>query len=174
MKKAEKAIIIDEVQGKFKRARVAVLTDYRGLNVDRITDLRVKLRSVKGEYKVVKNTLANKAANGTSVEKLKDYFNGPVGIVLSYDDSLSVLKVLTEFAKKEENLKIKAGIVEDRLADLKEIKILADLPAKDVLLSKLLMGMKSPIYGLAGSVSGILQKLVFALNSVKDLKAKAG
>ncbi|MBI5182707.1 MAG: 50S ribosomal protein L10 [Nitrospirae bacterium] len=174
MRKTEKAEVIADIHNRFSRAKIAVLTDYRGLDVERMTDLRIRLRSTKAEYKVVKNTLAGKAAEGTAIEKLKEHLNGPVGIVLSYDDSFGVLKVLTEFAKKDERFKIKAGIVEDRVADMKEIKILSDLPPREMLLSKLLAGAKSPVYGLAGSLSGIMRKLIYALDSVKELKAKVG
>lgn len=174
MKKSEKAEIIADFHDRFAKARITVLTEYRGLGVEKMTDLRVKLRGVKAEYKVVKNTLAVKAAEGTTVEKLKDHLNGPVGIALSYDDSFGVLKVLTEFVKKEAQFKIKAGVVEERVANPNEINALAGLPPRDVLLSKFLAGIKFPVYGLAGSLSGIVRKLIYALNSVKELKAKAG
>jgi large subunit ribosomal protein L10 len=174
LKKAEKAEIISEVRERFTKAKVAVLTDYRGLDVEKMTELRVKLRGAKADYKVMKNTLASKAAEGTPMEGLKEHFSGPVGVAISYDDSLSMLKVLTEFAKKEDKLKIKAGLVENKIADLNELKMLAALPSKDVLLAKFMGSLKSPIYGLAGSLNGIIMKFAYALNAVKEQKAKAG
>lgn len=174
MKKAEKAEIISEVRERFTKAKVAVLTDYRGLDVEKMTELRVKLRGAKADYKVIKNTLAGKAAEGTPMEGLKEHFSGPVGVAIGYDDSLSILKVLTEFAKKEDKLKIKAGLVENKIADLNELKMLAALPSKDVLIAKFMGSLKSPIYGLAGSLNGIIMKFAYALNAVKEQKAKAG
>lgn len=174
MKKAEKAEIISEVRERFTKAKVAVLTDYRGLDVEKMTELRVKLRGAKADYKVIKNTLAGKAAEGTPMEGLKEHFSGPVGVAISYDDSLSILKVLTEFAKKEDKLKIKAGLVENKIADLKELRMLAALPSRDVLIAKFMGSLKSPIYGLAGSLNGIMMKFAYALNAVKEQKAKAG
>lgn len=174
MKKAEKAEIISAVRDRFAKAKVAVLTDYLGLDVEKLTELRVKLRGVKADYKVIKNTLASKAAEGTPLEGLKEHFSGPVGVAISYDSSLSILKILTEFAKKEDKLKLKAGVVENKIADLKELRALADLPPRDVLLAKFMGSLKSPLYGLAGSLNGIMLKFVYALNSVKEQKAKAG
>ncbi len=97
MRKEEKKEVIGELREKFSRAKVAVITGYTGINVEQITELRRKLSQSKVEYRVVKNTLARKAVEGTGIEPLKDHFVGPVGIALGYDDVVTPAKVLHEF-----------------------------------------------------------------------------
>lgn len=136
MNKEEKKEAIDELHAKFVRAKTAVITGYSGINVEQITELRAKLRAAKVEYRVVKNTLARKASEGTGLEPLKDYFIGPVGIALGYDDVVAPAKVLFDFSKTQEKLQLKVGVLDGKLLKQADIKALASLPSLNSLRGK--------------------------------------
>ena len=172
MKKQEKVKEISDLHERFSKVKAVILTDFTGLNVQKVTELRNKLRTAKIDYKVVKNTLAKKAAEGTVVEVVKDHFHGPVGAALSYDDPLAVAKVLTDFSKKEEKLRIKVGVFENKVVDLNDIRKIASLPSRDVLLSQLLAGIQSPIMGFVGVLEGIMRNFIITIDSIKELKSK--
>ncbi len=149
MKRPEKQQVISELQEKFSRAKAAVLTEYRGLSVHELEELRIQLRGVDVEYRVVKNTLAVRAAAGTGLECLRESFTGPVGIALSYRDPLSPAKVLTEFAKKQEKLRLVVGALEGRVVSAEGLKGLATLPGLDQLRARLVGLLQAPAARLA-------------------------
>ena len=144
MRKEEKKEVIEELHGKFAKAKAAVITGYSGINVEQITVLRSKLRQAKVEYRVVKNTLARKAAVGTGLEPLKDYFVGPVGIALGYDDVVAPAKVLFEFSKTQDKLQLKVGVLNGKLLKQAEVKALANLPSLDSLRGKIVGLLQAP------------------------------
>jgi large subunit ribosomal protein L10 len=148
--KEEKKQAIEELHGKFAKAKSAVITGYSGINVEQITELRSKLRKAQVEYRVVKNTLARKASEGTGIELLKDHFVGPVGIVLSYDDPVASAKVLYDFQKTQAKLEIKVGVMDGKLIKQSDIKILATLPSLNVLRGKLVGLLQAPATRIAG------------------------
>jgi large subunit ribosomal protein L10 len=162
--------VVQEIKGKLEASKGAVLTDYRGLNVAEVTELRTKLREVGVEYKVVKNTLARIAANEIGIEGLDGYLEGPTAIAYGIEDAVAPAKVLAEFAKAHKNLEIKAGILEGKVIDLNGVKALADLPSREVLLAKLLGSMQSPLYGMANVLQGNLRNLVYVLDAVRKTK----
>jgi large subunit ribosomal protein L10 len=162
--------VVQEIKGKLEASKGAVLTDYRGLNVAEVTELRTKLREVGVEYKVVKNTLARIAANEIGIEGLDGYLEGPTAIAYGIEDAVAPAKVLSEFAKAHKNLEIKAGILEGKVIDLNGVKALADLPSREVLLAKLLGSMQSPLYGMANVLQGNLRNLVYVLDAVRKTK----
>jgi len=144
VRKEEKKEVIEELHGKFAKAKAAVITGYSGINVEQITVLRSKLRQAKVEYRVVKNTLARKAAVGTGLEPLKDYFVGPVGIALGYDDVVAPAKVLFEFSKTQDKLQLKVGVLNGKLLKQAEVKALANLPSLDSLRGKIVGLLQAP------------------------------
>jgi large subunit ribosomal protein L10 len=148
--KEEKKQAIEELHGKFAKAKSAVITGYSGINVEQITELRSKLRKAQVEYRVVKNTLARKASEGTGIELLKDHFVGPVGIVLSYDDPVASAKVLYDFQKTQAKLEIKVGVMDGKLIKQSDIKILATLPSLNVLRGKIVGLIQAPATRIAG------------------------
>lgn len=150
MRKEEKKEVIDELHGKFAKAKAAVITGYSGINVEQITVLRSKLRQAKVEYRVVKNTLARKAAVGTGLEPLKDYFVGPVGIALGYDDVVAPAKVLFEFSKTHEKLQLKVGVLDGKLLKQADVKALANLPSLDSLRGKIVGLLQAPASRIVG------------------------
>ena len=122
MKLDQKKEIVKALHDKLRRSKIVIVTDYKGLNVITINDLRRKLREAEIEYKVVKNSLLIRAADDTDVALIKDYFVGPSAIALSYDDPVVPAKLLTEFAKVNKNLEIKAGILNGKVLDVNAIK----------------------------------------------------
>ena len=150
MNKEEKKKAIEELHGKFSMAKSAVITGYSGINVEQITELRSKLRKAQVEYRVVKNTLARRAAEGTGIELLKDHFVGPVGIVISYDDPVASAKVLYDFQKTQVKLEIKVGVMDGKLITQSDIKMLATLPSLNVLRGKIVGLIQAPATRIAG------------------------
>jgi len=121
LRKEDKKAIIEELQKKLSETKVVIVTDYKGLNVAEINDLRGKLAESNVEYKVVKNTLLTRAAKGTDISLIEESFKGPSAIALSYDDPVAPAKVLTAFAKDHEALDIKIGILDGKILDLNGI-----------------------------------------------------
>lgn len=150
MNKQEKKDAISELHEKFGRAKTAVITGYSGINVEQITELRSKLRSANVEYRVVKNTLARKASEGTGLEPLKDHFVGPVGIALGFDDVIAPAKVLSEFNKTQAKLELKVGVLDGKLLRQADIKALATLPSLDALRGKLIGLLQAPASRIVG------------------------
>lgn len=170
MQKNEKQEVIDELREKFARAKVAILTGYSGINVEQITELRSKLRQSKVEYRVVKNTLARKAAEGTGISPLMDHFVGPIGIALGYDDVVAPAKVLAEFGKTQQKLELKVGVLDGKLLKQADIKALAALPSLNALRGKIVGLLQAP----ASRVVGVLQAPGGQLARVLKAKADKG
>lgn len=166
----EKELVVEELTKKFNNAKGAILTDYRGLDVAEVTELRDKLRDVGVEYKVVKNTLAFLAAKSAGYEDIKEYLSGPTAIAFSDEDPVAPAKVLSEFAKDHENLEIKSGVVEGDIIGFDSVKALADIPSREVLLAQVARGMKAPITGLVHCLKDPLKSLVYTLNAIKEDK----
>lgn len=165
MNKEEKTERVGELRDKFARAKSAVITGYTGINVEEITDLRAKLRTSRVEYRVVKNTLARRAADGTPLESLKDYFVGPVGIAIGYEDPLAPSKVLYEFQKKQGKLELKIGMLDGKLIQTEEIKALATLPSLDALRGKIIGLLQAPASRIVGVLSAPGGQLARALHA---------
>lgn len=163
--------VVDEIKERLEKIQGAVLTDYRGLNVAEVTELRTKLREAGIEFKVLKNTLTRIAAHQVGLQDLDSYLEGPTAIAFGIDDPVAPAKILSEFAKAHKDLEIKAGILENKVIDAEGVKALADLPSREVLLAKVLGAMQSPMYGFAGSLQGVLRNFVYALDAVREKKA---
>lgn len=168
--KQKKKDTIDELHEKFSRAKSAVVTHYSGINVEQITELRSKLRKAQVEYRVVKNTLAKRAAEGTGLAPLKDHFVGPVGIALGFEDVVAPAKVLFEFGKTQEKLQLKAGVLEGKLLQPADIKALATLPSLNALRGKIVGLLQAP----ASRIVGVLQAPAGQLARVVQAKADKG
>ena len=153
-KKTAVANLVEELKG----AAAGVIVDYRGLTVEEDTALRRQLREAGINYKVYKNTLMNFAFKGTDFEALAPYLNGPSAIAVSTEDATAPARVIAEFAKKAKNLEIKAGVVEGDLYDAKGMQAIASIPSRDVLISKLLGSLQSPITNFARVIKQIAEK----------------
>jgi ribosomal protein L10 len=133
-----------------------------------MSQLRAQLRSASLEYKVVKNTLAKRASVGTPVEKEKETFIGPVGIAISYDEPVSLAKKVLEFAKSNEKLRIKGGIIEGKVCKIDEIKALSELPSRDALLSMFIGALQSPLHQLAWALNATISRFIYAMEALKQ------
>jgi large subunit ribosomal protein L10 len=163
--------MMGELREKFRNARVIVLANYRGLNVGAMTKLRRRMREKGCELKVAKNTLTLKVAREAGMEGLEPFLEGPTAIAFSGDDLVAPAKILTEFVKETKIFEIKGGILEGRVIDSKGVRELADLPPREILLSRVLGGMQAPMTGFASVLQGILRKFVYALEEVRKQKA---
>jgi large subunit ribosomal protein L10 len=150
--------IVQEISDTIKGAQSVVVVDYRGLTVAEDTQLRKQLREAGVTYKVYKNTLVSRAVEGTEFEGLRDVLEGPSAFAVSAEDATAPARVLAEFAKKAPNLEIKAGVVEGTYYDAEGMKAISNIPSRDVLLSKLLGSLQSPITNLARVLNQIAEK----------------
>ena len=168
----EKVAVIDEIKEKVSSAKSVILTDYMGLNVAEVTKLRAELRNNNVEYKVYKNTLASRAVKELNIEGLDESLKGPTAIAFSFDDPVAPAKVLMDFAKDNEKLQVKAGIVEGKVVTVDDIEALSKLPSREELLSMLLRTMQGPITGFVNVLAGNMRNMVNVLNAIKEQKEK--
>ena len=150
--------IVEEISAGIKDAQSVVLVDYRGLTVEQDTELRKKLREAGVVYKVYKNTMMNFAFKGTDFEGLAPYLNGPSAMAYSTEDATAPARVLAEFAKNAKALEIKAGVVEGNVYDAKGMEAISTIPSREVLISKLLGSMQSPMANFARVINQIAEK----------------
>jgi large subunit ribosomal protein L10 len=169
----EKKRITKDLNERFTKAAVVFVTDYKGLDVTAINDLRRKLTEEEVEYQVAKNSLLIRAAEGTDVDLIKDIFKGPNAVALSYSDPVSPAKVLTDFAKDNKVFEIKAGVMDGAVLDSNQIKALADLPSREVLLGMLLSTMNSIPTGFVRTLAEIPRQFLNVLQALKDQKEAA-
>ena len=171
MKRNEKEQLVNELSGKIKGAQALYFTDFTGLNVKRMTDLRRRLRKAGVEYVVIKNTLALRAVNESGLvgERLK----GPTGIVVA-TDALAGAKVLTDFAKEnDQKPSVKGGMFDGQSIDAEQVKRLANMPSREQLLSELGAGLMAPLASFAGALNGMMYQVVGALEALRAQKEGA-
>lgn len=172
MNREEKGRVIEEVRGTLGRSSIAIVTHYRGLTVKEMTLLRRKIRDVGAEYRVIKNTLARRAAGGDSFEGLNGILTGPTGLATSHDP-VAIAKVLTEFAKTHPKLQVVGGVMEGRALSVEGIQALAKLPSRDVLLGQLVGVLAAPMRGLVTVLAALPGGLVRALDQIRQQKEQA-
>ncbi|MFQ5657591.1 MAG: 50S ribosomal protein L10 [Candidatus Methylomirabilales bacterium] len=168
---------IEEVKrltGKLREATSVILTDYRGLTVAQVTELRRALREASAEYRVVKNSLTQLAARELGIQELERYLEGPTAMAFSDGDLVVAAKVLTTYSKKVPVLQIKAGVVDGRVLPKEEVVALAELPPREVLLGRLMGLMVAPLQGLVGGLAGSLRGFVVGLDQVRQKREGAG
>jgi len=173
MNKSEKTEIVEELKKVFKDSGSIVLIDFRNINVPDMTDLRRKVRESKSEYRVVKNTLALRAAEGTSVAELKQYFEGPTAIAYTEDSVVGLAKVLRDFIKQHSGMRFKAGVLEGEVISEEQVSSLADMPSREELLSKLLFLMNAPLTQFARALKSPVQKLAYGLKQLEETRSQA-
>lgn len=150
--------IVDEIKQYASEASAAVLVDYRGLTVAQDTVLRAKLREAGVVYKVYKNTMLHLAFEGTDFAQLDPNLEGPTAIAFGMDDATAPARILKQFAKENPALEFKAGVVEGTYYDAEGINVIADIPSREVLISRLLGSMQSPITNFARVIKQIAEK----------------
>lgn len=168
---------VEEIKATLSKAVAGVFVDYCGLTVEQDTELRNKLRAANVEYKVVKNTLTRFAANEIGLEGLDEILNGPTALAISESDEVIAAKVLNDFAKDNEQLEIKSGFLEGKVVSVDEVKKLAETPSREVLISKLMGSMNSPISALARTLQALVDNGVepadIKIEKTEDAPAEA-
>lgn len=167
-----KAQNVDEIKEKIEKAQSVVLVDYRGLNVAELTELRKNFREAGVDYKVYKNTMMRFAFKDSGLEEFNEFLKGPSAVAFGYEDPVAPAKISAEFAKKNDKLEIKAGIVDGKVINVEEIKNLAELPPREVLVAQALGGFNAPIQGFANVLNGTIRGLAIVLNAIAEEKEK--
>ena len=171
MKRSDKEQLVTELTDKIKGATALYYTDFTGLNVKRMTELRRRLRKAGVEYVVIKNTLALRAVNdsGLVTERLR----GPTGIVIA-NDAVAGAKVLSDFAKEnDQRPAVKGGMFDGQSIDVDQVKKLASMPSRDQMLAELGAGLQAPMAGFVGAMSGLMYMMVGALDALRTQRESA-
>ncbi|MDD4503924.1 MAG: 50S ribosomal protein L10 [Clostridiaceae bacterium] len=157
----QKEELVNEVKEKLQRSNSVVLVDYKGINVEDVTELRKRFRAAEVEYKVYKNTLFKRAASELGIESLHEYLQGAVAVAFGYNDAVAPAKTLNQFIKDKPKtpISVKVGYIEGKIMDPKDVKALGDLPSREVLIAMLL-----------GGLQGSIRNLAYALNTIKENK----
>ncbi|NLU50832.1 MAG: 50S ribosomal protein L10 [Syntrophomonadaceae bacterium] len=161
---------VEEIKARLANSSVVIFTDYRGLSVAEMTELRNRLRETGVEFKVVKNTLTGFALRDAGLEEVLPYLEGPNAVVFGHQDPVEPAKVITDFIKEKKKLEIKVGVLEHKLLNAKEVEALAALPPKPVLVAQVLGGLQAPIRGLVYVLNANLSGLARVLNAIKEKK----
>ena len=158
---------LEELRNRFDGVRSAILTEYRGLTVEQLSQLRRELRNVSAEYKVLKNRLARIAVEGSPLDGLRPYMKGPTAVALTRKDAVAMAKAIQNFQKQNPELSVTSGCVEGRVIPAGEVKALADLPSRELLLSQVVGGFQAPIAGLVNALDGVLRSFVSVLDQLR-------
>jgi large subunit ribosomal protein L10 len=172
MNTTEKQAIVEALTAKLRAARSVYVTDFAGLNVAQVSDLRRRLRKAGVEYVVIKNTLARRALSGATVSGLDGHLKGPTALALSLDASAAA-KVLTDFAKEHQKPSVKGGMVDGRAVTPDQVKRLAALPPREQLLAELGAAMQAPMAGFLGALQALLSNFAGALEALKTQREGA-
>ena len=167
MNKEEKQQTVESLSEQFQSINSAFLINYKGLKVVDATELRRKIRGIDGRYVVVKNTLAMRAAKQTKLEQLEPFFKGPTAVAYHPKDVVGLAKLLTEIGKGNPNFAFKAALVEGKIVLPSEIQALADMPPREVLLSKLVFLLKAPVQRLTMVLKAPVRNLGLVLKQVQ-------
>jgi large subunit ribosomal protein L10 len=168
-----KEATVTELIEKLGQAKGVVLTNYHGISVNKINELRSQLRKSGVELKVVKNTLAKRAADQLGIAELHQYLEGPTALAISVTDPVAPAKSVSEFAKANKALEIKAGLVEGKVISMDGVQALADLPSREVLIAQVVGTMAAPLSGFLSVLQGPIRKLGYALEAVRKQKEEA-
>ncbi len=171
MNKEEKKQQVALWEEKIANTKAAILTDFRGLDVSQMNELRNKLREKEVSYQVVKNTLLRKALGKLGQEELHKFLSGPTGVAYSDSDSIEPAKILKSFTKEHKKLTVKGGLVEGKVLNVEEIAVLADLPGKQQLIAMLLACFQFPLVGLMAVLQGNIRELLCVLTAIKEKKS---
>lgn len=167
----EKQKIVQEIEQKLQNASLVVFTDYRGLNVEEITELRNSLRVPGVEFRVLKNTMTRFALNNTGYQEVAKQLVGPNAILFSNEDVVSPAKTVFDFVKQHPNLEVKLGILEGQMISAEKVKALADLPSREVLVAQVLGTLQAPITSFVRVLNANITGLVRVLDQVREQKA---
>lgn len=168
----EKQKRVAEIKKKLEKAKVVVLTDYRGLNVSEINELRNQLRELGTEYRVVKNTLTFLAVKELGLNELGQYLEEPTAVALGYEDEVSPAKVILKFSRGNKALSIKSGVLGGKVITSEQVKSLGMLPSRDILLGQVCGTFQAPLTAFANVLQGNIRALAYTLQAVREQKEK--
>ena len=174
MARPEKVATVEEIKGKLEEARAAVLTEYRGLKVSELAELRASLRAAEAEYKVYKNTLARRAAEEAGLSDLISLLEGPTAITFVKGDAVTVAKALRDYARGNPNLVVKGGILGTRVIAPDDVVALADIQPREVLLARLAGGFQAPLVKAAGLFQAFTRNMAYGIKALIDQRVAAG
>jgi large subunit ribosomal protein L10 len=174
MARPEKVAVVDEIRTKLDEADAAVLTEYRGLTVHELADLRASLRTSGTQYKVFKNTLARRAIEGRGLDEITDLFEGPVAIAFVHGDAAAAAKALREFGRSHDSLVLKGGLLGERVITPVEIEALADLPSREALLTQIAGLFQQPLTRAAGLFQAFPRNLAYGVKALIDQRVAGG
>ncbi len=168
--RTQKDEIVTGLKGRFTAATGIFVTEYSGLKVSQLTELRREIKKVEGEFRVLKNRLVKRALADTELKVFSDVFKGPIGVVFSGGDPVALTKVLAKAAENFEKLKLKSGFLGGKILTLKDIQQLSKLPSKEELYAKLLGTLQAPIQSVLRALQAVPQKVVIAVNGIREKK----
>jgi len=169
-----KVEVVGDLRELVGLTKAAILTDYRGLSVAELTDLRKKLRGVDAEFRVVKNTLFKLAAGDSMpVDQMGDLLTGPTAIGFAKSDPVAVAKILLDYSREHKAMSVKAGVMDGRVLSPAQVDALSKTPPREVLLSQMIGSLQSPISGFVGTLNGIISNFVFTLQAIADKQSEA-
>jgi large subunit ribosomal protein L10 len=174
MNKTEKAEMVESLGADLAKSSNAILFAFAGLKVPEVTELRRQVRGTQSQYLVVKNTLALRATKGTALEAVAEHFTGATAVVYNRTSPVALAKVLTNYAKTNPNLVFKAAVIEGQAVEASQIKMIAELPSREELVSKLLFVMQSPMRRLVTVLNGPVRNLAGVVAQIADQKSKSG
>ncbi len=165
---------VERLKERFREAKCLILTDYRGLTVAEITELRRALREASAQYRVVKNSLTQRAAHELGIRDLDPYLEGPTAVAFTAGDLVATAKALTAFSKKAPVLRVKAGLVDGRVLPREEVLAIAELPPREVMVARLMGLMMAPLQGLGGVLAWTLRGFVVSVDQIRQKKEESG
>src|SRR5205823_5292357 len=174
MARPEKVATVEEIRGKLEEARAAVLTEYRGLKVSELAELRASLRAAEAEYKVYKNTLARRAAEEAGLSELVSLLEGPTAITFVRGDAVTVAKALRDYSRGNPNLVVKGGILGTRVIASDDVIALADIQPREVLLARIAGGFQAPLVKAAGLFQAFTRNMAYGLKALIDQRVAGG
>lgn len=174
MNRTEKTEMVESLGADLAKSSNAILFAFAGLKVPEVTELRRQVRGTQSKYLVVKNTLVLLATKGTALEAVAEHFTGATAVAYNKSSPVALAKVLTNFAKTNPHLVFKAAVIEGQAVETSEIKVIAELPSREELVSKLLFVMQSPMRRLVTVLNGPVRNLAGVLAQIADQKSKSG
>lgn len=170
--RAQKATSVAELRESLLRSKMTIVSDYRGLTVKEITTLRRRLQKVDADFTVAKNTLVKVALKGEPLgEQLEQLLKGPTALAVSYGDPVAPAKILVDFIKEVKKTSLRGGVLEGKAVGVDQVKAIAELPSREVLISMVLRTMNGPIQNMVGVLSAFPRSLVYTLEAIRKQKA---
>ncbi len=173
MSREKKSEVVAALRERLAASPNVYLTDFTGIAVKPMTDLRRRLRAAGVEYRVVKNTLAHRALEGAAVPALRESLRGPTGFVFAGPEPATAAKILIEFQKENETLAVKAGVVDGKVVSAEQVTRLATLPSREELMMQLGGALQAPLQGFVGALSGLMNQFVGALEALRAQRGEA-